>query len=243
MEALGSKGSIIIMWDKRSWKGEMVESGNQMITCKLSGINTAVYASCDRNERSELWEELGTMKSFCEEPWVVCGDFNTTRFPSEKTNHTKLSGAMKDFSRCINELELLDPPLFGGSYTWRGGSNHRNASRIDKFMHSFPWDELFNQIRESSLPSLGSDHNPILLSCGDEVFNRSYFKFEKWWLNVEGFKSKVQDWWNSFNVTGRADFKLTTKLSLLKVKLKEWSKENKGNWRARKDQLLEQIGS
>lgn len=29
----------------------------------------------------------------------------------------------------------------------------------------------------------------------------------------------------------------------MKVKLKEWSKENKGNWRARKDQLLEQIGS
>ncbi|KAH0720627.1 hypothetical protein KY289_005968 [Solanum tuberosum] len=41
----------------------------------------------------------------------------------------------------------------------------------------------------------------------------------------------------------RADFKLATKLSLLKVKLKEWSKETKGNWRARKDQLLEQIGS
>ena len=60
---------------------------------------------------------------------------------------------------------------------------------------------------------------------------------------MEGFKCKVQDWWNSFNVTGRANYKLTTKLSLLKVKLKEWSKENKGYWRARKDQLLEQIGS
>ena len=55
--------------------------------------------------------------------------------------------------------------------------------------------------------------------------------------------AKVKDWWNSFNVTRRADFKLATKLSLLKVKLKEWSKENKGYWRARKDQLLEQIGS
>lgn len=32
MEELGGKGGIIIMWDKRSWKGEMVESGNQMIT-------------------------------------------------------------------------------------------------------------------------------------------------------------------------------------------------------------------
>ena len=77
---------------------------------RVRATYTAVYDSCDRNERNELGEELGAMKSFCEGPRVVCGDFNTTRLPSEKTNHTKLSGAMKDFSSCINELELLDPP-------------------------------------------------------------------------------------------------------------------------------------
>ncbi|CAN4123722.1 unnamed protein product [Withania somnifera] len=71
------------MWDKRTWKGKTVEYGSQMITCKLTGLNqdidwflTVVHASCDRNERRELWEELGAMRSFCEGPWVVCGDFN-----------------------------------------------------------------------------------------------------------------------------------------------------------------------
>lgn len=135
------------MWNKRSWRGEEVESGNWMITCKLCGINqdlswfsTTVYASCDRNERMDLWEELGAIRSLCEGPWVVCGDFKTTRFPSEKTNCVNLSGAMSKFSSC---MELIDPPLFGGSDTWRGGASHRNASRIDKFLYSFPWDEMF----------------------------------------------------------------------------------------------------
>lgn len=135
------------------------------------------------------------------------------------------AGAMSDFSRCINELELVDPLLFGGRYSWRVGANQRNASRIDRFLYSFPWDEMFTQIRQSALLSLGCDHNPIVLTCGNEAFKKSYFKFEKWWLNVEGFKDWVKDWWGSFNVTDSPDYVLASKLSLLKKKLKEWSKE------------------
>lgn len=91
----------------------------------------------DGSERKVLWEELGAMRSFCEGPWVVCGDFNTTRFPSEKINCSRISGAMFDFSSCINKLELVDPPLFGGSYTWRGGANKKKASRIYRFCTLF----------------------------------------------------------------------------------------------------------
>jgi len=46
---------------------------------------------------------------------------DTIRFPSEKTNCVNLSGAMSDFSSCTNELELIDPPLFRGSYTGEEG--------------------------------------------------------------------------------------------------------------------------
>ncbi|WMV20737.1 hypothetical protein MTR67_014122 [Solanum verrucosum] len=150
-----------------------------------------------------------------------------------------------DTEQCgkIAQLELIDPPLFGGSYTWRGGKNYRNASRIDKFLYSFPWDEMFTRIKQSSLPSLGSDHNPILLTCGDDNFKKSYFKFAKWWLNVEGFKEKVQEWWCSFIISGTPDYILATKLSMLKAKLKEWSKEHKVNRKARKSHILDQIGS
>jgi len=91
LEAIGSKDGILVMWDKRSWKGEMVEYGNQSITCKLCGVNqeltwylTAVYASCDRNERMELWEELGAIRSQCEGTSVVCRDSILLGFPPRK---------------------------------------------------------------------------------------------------------------------------------------------------------------
>ncbi|WMV36991.1 hypothetical protein MTR67_030376, partial [Solanum verrucosum] len=51
--------------------------------------------------------------------------------------------------------------------------------------------------------------------------------FENLWLNVDGFKDKVHDWWSSFNEKGKPNFKLATKLSLLKQKLKEWRKNKK----------------
>ncbi|KAG5594507.1 hypothetical protein H5410_035739 [Solanum commersonii] len=51
--------------------------------------------------------------------------------------------------------------------------------------------------------------------------------FENLRLNVDGFKDKVHDWWSSFNEKGKPNFKLATKLSLLKQKLKEWRKNTK----------------
>ncbi|WMV54051.1 hypothetical protein MTR67_047436 [Solanum verrucosum] len=82
-----------------------------------------------------------------------------------------------------------------------------------------------------------------MLSCGDEGWRKSYFKFETWWLKVEGFKEKVREWWESFNVNGRPGYILAEKLKMLKAKLKEWSKTNKGNWKQRKKDILSQISS
>ncbi|WMV13599.1 hypothetical protein MTR67_006984 [Solanum verrucosum] len=247
---MGSSGGIAILWDKRVWKGELVEIGRQSLTGKFTGVSedfswniTAVYADCSREIRKVLWEELTAIRGRFVGPWIVCGDFNVTRYPSERTNCRRLSGAMTDFSSCIEELELIDPPLFGGSYTWRRGDNQTSASRIDRFLHCAQWGESFIHIKQNVLPKITSDHNPIMLTCGGWEWKKSYFKFESWWLEVEGFKDKVKEWWDSFNIEGRAGYILAEKMKLLKVKMKEWSKENKGNWRQRKEDILSQIAN
>lgn len=55
---------------------------------------------------------------------------------------------------------------------------------------------------------------------------------------MEGFKEKVKEWWESFSVTSRPGYILAEKLEMLKVKLKEWSKNNRGNWKQRKEDIL-----
>lgn len=140
-----------------------------------------------------LWQELLEMKNNIDGSWVICGDFNVTIFPTERTNCHRQDGAMAEFSSCIEDLEMVDPPLFGGSFTWRRGENHNCASRIDRFLHSVEWGENFTQIHQACLPKMASDHNSIMLSCGDEGWRKSYFKFEIWWLEVKGFKEKVKE--------------------------------------------------
>lgn len=88
LDAVGRSGGIVVMWDKRYWMGELVGAGGQMLTCKLLGVEqnlswfpSAVYADCNIVIRRELWKEL-TIRDFSDGPWVVCGDFNVTRYPN-----------------------------------------------------------------------------------------------------------------------------------------------------------------
>lgn len=95
-----------------------------MITCKFTDLKwdltwflSAVYADCSRVTKRELWSELAGSRNICEGLWVVCGDFNVARFVTERTNGHKISRAMVEFSKSINDLELVDPLFFGRSFT------------------------------------------------------------------------------------------------------------------------------
>lgn len=52
---------------------------------------TGVYAPNGRVEREETWAEVGAARGLMPGPWVLCGDFNTTRSNSEKKNCHKIS--------------------------------------------------------------------------------------------------------------------------------------------------------
>ncbi|KAG5605088.1 hypothetical protein H5410_026580 [Solanum commersonii] len=147
---------------KRVWQGELVTAANQMVTCKFEGINqaftwflSAVYASCDPIIRRELWQDFINIKELCSGPWVACGDFNDTRYPNKRSEGHRITTPMTEFSEWINEMEFIDPSLFGVSFTWRKGDNHMSASRIDRFLFSSQWDETFTWIKQNMLPKIG----------------------------------------------------------------------------------------
>lgn len=70
---------------------------------------------------------------------------------------------------------------------------------------------------------------------------RSYFKFENWWLQTEGFPERVKEWWSSLVCEGRPDFILAFKLQALEDKLREWSRKSQGNLAFQKQNVLSQI--
>ncbi|WMV30152.1 hypothetical protein MTR67_023537 [Solanum verrucosum] len=148
---------------------------------------------------------------------------------------------MREFSDFKEDMELVDMQLEDAAYTWFKGGQQEAASRIDRIVISKEWDDTFNNLKQIPLQRLGSDHIPIPLITGCWERNKSYFKFENWWLQSEGFVDRVREWWSSFSYTGRPDYVLACKLKALKLKLKEWKQEEGGNLGSQRRRLLEQL--
>lgn len=91
------------------------------------------------------------------------GDFNISRFPSEKRNSTRRSLAMEDFSNFIEDMSMMDPQLEVGTFTWFKGDDHRIASRIDRILISEEWVDKFRNMHQILLQRLGSYHFPVSL--------------------------------------------------------------------------------
>lgn len=137
---------------------------------------------------------------------------------------------MTDFSEFIEDMELVDLDLKEEKYTWKKGDSHNSAARFDRILISNEMDDSFRYIKQYVLQRITSDHTPIMLQCGEWKASKSYFKFENWWLQTEGFKERVKEWWDSFKYEGSPDYILMAKLKALKVKLKDGVRQGRETW-------------
>ncbi|XP_050278001.1 uncharacterized protein LOC126719499 [Quercus robur] len=144
-------GGVLIMWDRR-------------VLEKLEVLG--VYGPNDNNLRGDLWDELVGVQQYWNVPWCCFGDFNIVRFPSERRGGSRLTPAMEKFSEFIEDLNLIDLPLEGESYTWSNGTNQPSVSRIDRTLVSHDWEHHFLDVTQRILPQPVSDHFPILLEAG-----------------------------------------------------------------------------
>ena len=244
----GAAGGILVFWDNRVVELVGWEQGVFSISCRFKNcvdgvvwVFTGVYGPVCSGDREEFWEELGSVKGLWRDPWCVGGDFNLVRFPEERSRRGGLTASMRRFSEVVEDLELRDYPLRGGPFTWRGGLNNRVQSRLDRFLVTDNWDNMFNGAVQGILPRPVSDHFPILLEGGGLKRGPSPFRFENMWLEEEGFKDKLKTWWGSLKFTGSASYILDAKLRALKNILKIWNKEEFGLVEDKKGEALKQV--
>lgn len=204
-------------------------------------VSHGVYTLHTRIKKLEYREEISAVKELSGGNWVTCGDFNTVRSMGERRGCSKITNVMADFSGWIEDMELHDPHLNGGNHTWFRRVNHHSAARLDRFLYSMEWEETFKNIKQQIIPRVLSNHTPVMLQWGDWEQKRSNFKFENWWLKVDGFKDLIHNWWNDFLLEGCPDYKFSVKLKMLRQKLKEWRKTVCGELNNRKNSLFEEL--
>ncbi|RVW59937.1 LINE-1 reverse transcriptase-like [Vitis vinifera] len=170
IEAAGAAGGVLICWDKRSLELLEWEEGQFSISCKFRTVEngaiwvfTGVYGPFTKEDRECLWEEFGAIRGLWGEPWCV-----------------------------MNDLELVDLPLQGGTFTWSGG---------------------------------------FKIKPGPGWTGPVPFKFENMWLKWKG-QRPIAELVQGMSVSGRASYRLATKLKVIKQNLKVWNKEVFGNLRA-----------
>jgi exonuclease III len=241
----GASGGILLMWDKRLVEKVEDAVGFFSVSCKFKNVEdqkiwmfTGVYGPNDARDRRLMWDELAGMRSWWEVPWVLGGDFNVVRFPSERVGSDSFSPAMHEFSDFISVHGLVDLPLSGGNFTWTNNREVSSMSKLDRFLFTSDWAEGFVHICQKRLIRVNSDHFPVLFKCGVIRRGRRPFRFENMWLKAEGFGDRVKSWWESYSVTGTPSYVLAYKLKALKADLKRWNDTEFGHISVQKQQLM-----
>ena len=129
----------------------------------------------------------GAIRGLWEAPWCIGGEFNVTRFLSERSTMGRLNSSIRRFSKVIDDLELVDLPMSRGNFTWRGGMSNKTMACLGRFLVSLDWTDHLGNVMQRKLPRPTLDHAPILLECEGARRGPTPFRFENMWLEVDGF--------------------------------------------------------
>ena len=120
-------GRIWVCWNPRVVKIVHILCNDQAMLCYITVLEdnsfflcSAIYASNNQVNRRVLWSHLQLCASKVgSKPWLLMGDFNTTRLSSEKNGgNMSTDTAMEEFHECLFNLELDDMPFNGPLFTW-----------------------------------------------------------------------------------------------------------------------------
>jgi endonuclease/exonuclease/phosphatase family metal-dependent hydrolase len=127
-------------------------------------------------------------------PTLIGGDFNPIRDSREKNTGNINQHWANLFNDWINKLDMIEIKNASRLYTW--ANNHENnlvMAAIDKVFVTTCWENMLPIVVVQAFPRIGSDHTPLVFDSGSFTAPTvKLFRFEKWWLQVDGFKNFVK---------------------------------------------------
>lgn len=135
-----------------------------------------VYGAA-QDEKDAFLSELALFCSKNKEPNIIGGDFNIIRYDSGKN---KKNGT----NAIISAYGLIDTNMSGGKYTWSNNQPNPTLEKLDRYLVSKQWEDLFPRVTVSKLPREVSDHNSLILSTNSQIPLRYLrFRFELSWFS------------------------------------------------------------
>lgn len=113
--------------------------------------------------------------------------------------------------------------MFGGLYTWTNNQDPPTLEKLDRILVSKDWEDIFPHAMVRKLPREISDHNPLILSCGQpQNLTHIQFKFDLCWLSNPEFFVQVEKIWLKPCKAKSVVDKIQQKIKLIKQYFKGW---------------------
>ncbi|XP_039170470.1 uncharacterized protein LOC120294449 [Eucalyptus grandis] len=193
----------------------------------LSCCLSAVYREHTFARRRPLWEDLCHYSDiFQNSPWLVVGDFNAIKDPSDRIGcSTNWISYFDEFPQCLARAELVDLRYVGCRFTWSTSSGDaRKMRKIDRILVNGEWNLQFSYSEANFLNPRISDHCPMTVRVLQPSYKRKPFKFFDFWTHHPKFKAIVQQAWDS-PVAGVSMYQLVSKLKRVKARLRSLNRE------------------
>ncbi|XP_071712210.1 uncharacterized protein [Rutidosis leptorrhynchoides] len=158
--------------------------------------------------------------------WILGGDFNEVRKCVERQNTDFIARRATLFNNFIDNNGLVKIPIVGKRFT-RISDDGVQFSKLDHFLVSNFFLQIWENPSVISLDRKLSDHSPLLLRNGQEDFGPKSVRIFDVWLKDKGAEEIVINKWNK--PVNQVEVRILTDLER-----KEWI-EDLGKW-VRKDQ-------
>ncbi|GJV29955.1 RNA-directed DNA polymerase, eukaryota [Tanacetum coccineum] len=204
LDAVGRSRGILMMWDTRVFNKVHVVSDHGFV---------AVIGK---------WVGVEKMVGLC-----IFGDFNEVKRVDEILNSKFSKKGALAFNDFMRSEELIDVSLGGKIFT-RISDDGVKFSKLDRFLITDDFQEIWRNLGSVALDRKLSDHCPIILLDKGLDFGPKPFRFFDAWLKDAEMIDVVKEAWGALVSTITPDCVFRDKLKNVKHALKEWSKKKYG---------------
>lgn len=138
---------------------------------------------------------------------------------------------MRRFRRTLDALAVDELYLHGRWYTWSNERRRPTMERIDRAFATVQWLEAFPCHRLWALSTDTSDHAPLLLELRTDFRVSRRFRFEPFWVKLDGYDDVVKQAWDQSTGDVDACRALDVKLRRTARALQSWSMRHLGSVR------------
>ena len=230
----GLSGGLCIMWNNEMTSFTLTSFSQNHISGEVISKGGArwrfvgVYGWPEEVNKPKTWDLLRSLCGASDLPTVFGGDFNEILEYGEKEGGSdRERRSMAGFRRAVEDCSLGNLRVVGQWYTWERGlrSDTRIRERLDRFLVTMNWNQIFPDAFIEHLVRYRSYHAPILLRDGDQSQTRrrgkvKQFRFESGWLLDEGCERVVQQSWEE-----TSELSIQDRLSVVGKNLLHWSKK------------------